>query len=454
MTFFRKKSGPIRKCNLAFGAIVLLGGVPQIANAQAGPCASLGSLRSLSTTADGSQSLWLSRTTGGAVFALDATVSSSRVDTWIGQGVHISASPVVAVGPAGAHTLSEISGDSKGCDIETTNQLARPSQVLPPVPGGGGGSGGGSGSGSQLSESAIIGFSPILLGRVSITERLKRRSLGPWGIKGPRPQTEDGDDLAWFDATARFADNNQAGRNGDDSSAQLILGMDVWRNDTVQIGLAGGFETARADSFNSTVSADVDSIFIGPYLGWTPDDYTLVDVWLGYANRDFSNNIGAFGSSFDADRFFVDANITRRIPSGNFSIFPKLGVFYANDDLPSHQYSNGVSAVDVDAHSADTVIARLAVDIWNTPISGSNGLQWLPFVSAGVDWYAKRPGEGLVLDNGLQIESVGDVMGSVEVGTDILTQGGGRWTTRLRYDGLGQNDYYEVAAEVAFNFRF
>lgn len=449
----------VTQTTLALGLLVWCGLSPQTLAAQTAPCASLGTLSSLATTADGSQSLWLSRISAGAVFALDATASATRVDAWTGRGLHISASPVVAPGVAGAHTLSEISGDGGDCEIATTNQLVRPDQTLPPVPtnpgGGGSGSGGGGNSGGQqLTESAIVGFSPILLGRWSITERLNRRTLGPYGADSAGAASNVEDSLAWFDATFLNADNNQFGRSGRDSSAQFIAGAELWRNGSVQIGFAGGFETADTDSFDKTVSADANSYFIGPYLGWRPDAYTLVDVWLGYANRKFNNEIATYSSSFDGDRFFIDANVTRRINSGNYSIFPKLGVFYANDDMPEHRYSSGASSFWVTSHSADTLITRLAVDVWRDPLIGSNRLQWLPFLSAGVDWYAEQPGDRLVLGNDMTIDKAGDVIGSLSAGTDILTGSGGRWTTKVTYDGLGLSGYDEVEVELAFNFEF
>ncbi|MTH98755.1 autotransporter outer membrane beta-barrel domain-containing protein [Roseibium sp. RKSG952] len=459
MALNRTAPRPASKTSLALGLVFACGLSPQILSAQNAPCASLGSLRSLTTTEDGSQSLWLSRTTGGSRFALDATASSTRVDTWVGQGLHISASPVVATGVAGAHTLSEISGDGGDCEIATTNQLARPDQTLPPVPirPGGGGTepdGGGATGGQQLTESAIIGFSPILLGRWSITERLNRRALGPYGADSAGSASTKEESLAWFDVTYLHANNNQFGRGGRDNSAQIIVGADLWQSGAVKVGFAGGFESTDTDSFNNTVSADANSYFIGPYLGWRPDEYTLVDIWLGYANRKFKNGIAAYRSSFDADRFFVDANITRRINSGNYSIFPKLGIFYANDDMPTHQYSNGTSTFTVTSHNAETLITRLAVDIWRDPIIGSNGLQWLPFMSAGVDWYAEQPGDRRVLSNDMTIDSTGDVIGSLSAGTDILTENGGRWTTKVTYDGIGLSGYNEVEVELAFNFDF
>ncbi len=451
MIEFEASSRSSMRIGLALSFVVGIASLPRDAQAQAGPCGSLGNLYSLSTTADGSQSLWLSRTTAGSAFALDATVSSTRVDTWIGSGLHISASPFVAVGPAGAHTLSEISGDTSGsgCAIATTNQLARPSQTLPPVPGGGSG-----GGGQPITESAIIGFSPTLLGHWSITERLSRRSLGPYGVEELGNSATDEDSFAWFDTSFSYANNDQYSRDGSDSSAQLIFGLDVWSDDVLQVGIAAGLDAANSNSFNNTVSADINSYFVGPYLGWRPDNSTLVDVWLGYANREVTNRIGTFGSSFDADRFFVDANLTRRLNRGNLSIFPKLGVFYAQDDMPDHQYTDGVTAFNVASNDAETLIARVAVDVWVDPLAGSNGVQWLPFFGAGIDWYAERPGDGLVLGNDLEIESVGDVVGSLSAGTDLLTNNGGRWTTSILYDGIGLSGYNEVEIEFAYNFEF
>ena len=437
----------LSRLGVYLGLSSCLAAIHDSAWAQAGPCAGLGTLRSLSSTADGSQSLWLSRTTGGVEFALDATVSSTRVDTWIGQGLRLSRSPVVAFGSAGAHTLSEISGDGD-CPIATVDQLLRPDQTLPTVPDGGGGNGG-----RELTESAILGFSPALLGRWSITGRLTRRVLGPSFGPGLDGTEETAGQLAWVDTTVRFADNDQGGRDGNDSSAQVTLGLEVWRDRTFQFGIAGGIDAAQADAFGDFVSSGVDSYFIGPYLGWQPDKDSLIDVWFGYAKRDYSNSVGPLDSSFDADRFFIDANVTRKIQRGSYSIFPTLGVFYASEDIPDHQYTDGSSTFGVSGADTDTLIGQVAVDVWRDPISSSNGLQWLPFASAGMDWYAERPGDGLALESDLGVEEASSVVGNLAIGTDILMRNGGRWTIKLHYDGIGLSGYDEIGAEIALNIR-
>ena len=71
-----------------------------------------------------------------------------------------------------------------------------------------------------------------------------------------------------------------------------------------------------------------------------------------------------------------------------------------------------------------------------------------------IDWYAERPGDGLVLTDTLSIESVGDVIGDLSVGTDILIRNGGRWTARLNYDGIGLSGYDDIGFELAFNLEF
>jgi hypothetical protein len=424
--------------------------MPDSAWAQTATCASFGTLRSLSTTVDGSQSLWLSRTTGGAGFALDATDSATRVDTWFGQGLRLSRSPVVAFGSAGAHTLSEITGDGD-CPIATVDQLSRPDQTLPSVPDGGGGNGidGGGYDGSrELTESALLGFSPALLGQLSITERLTRRALGPCFGLGLAGTEVNAGRLAWVDTTVRFADNDQGGRDGRDTSTQLTLGLDVWQDETLQFGIAGGIETAQADAFGGFISSRVDSYFIGPYLGWQPDKDTLIDVWFGYLNRDYSNSVGLLDSSFDADGFFVDTNVTRQIQRGSYSILPKLGVFYASGDIPDHQYTDGSSTFGVSGADTDTLIGRVSVDVWRNPVSSSSALKWLPLPSAGIDWYAKRPGDGLLLESDLGIEEAFSLVGSLAVGTDILTRNDGRWTLKLRYDGIGLPGYDEIGGRL------
>lgn len=448
----------------SLGLASCLGALPNSAYAS---CESLGTLRSLSTTADGSQSLWLSRTQYGSVFALDATRSSARVDTWSGTGFHLSRSPVVAGGSAGAHTLSEISGDGGDCPIATVNQLLRPNQSLPSVPdrggngggdgggdGDGGGGGGNSGGGGALTESALLGFSPVLLGQVSITERLTRGALGPSVASNSAGAEEASGRLMWLDTAARYADNDQGSRDGNDSSAKLTFGHEVWRDEIWQVGVAGGFDAAKADAFDNFVSSNVDSYFIGPYLGWKPNEDTLLDIWLGYANRDYTNSIGPYDSSFDADRFFVDANVTRHVQVGAYSVLPKIGVFYARENLPDHRYSDGAFNFGVSGAQTDTVIGKLAIDVWKDPVPISSGLQLLPFVSAGVDWYAELPGDGQVLESDLEVEEVSSVVGSLALGADVLMANGGRWTTKLSYNGMGLSGYEDIGLDVALNFRF
>jgi hypothetical protein len=105
------------------------------------------------------------------------------------------------------------------------------------------------------------------------------------------------------------------------------LGYELWRDARFQIGLAGRYETAKCDSFNNVISANFESYFIGPHVGWQPDDGTLINLWVGYASGDYNANIGPSETTLESDRFFHDANATRRFKSGAFSIFQRFGVF-------------------------------------------------------------------------------------------------------------------------------
>jgi hypothetical protein len=309
-------------------------------------------------------------------------------------------------------------------------------------------------------EQAVTGSSalPAFVEPYTITERL----VG-WGFGDPDGQpTTGGPDQeirrAWFQAEALGFD--YALRDGDGHLDRAIVGFDVVRQPELIFGLAAGWETAGSDAFDSQVSTDFDGYFFGPFAAWKPDPDLVLDLWLGYAQRDVDSSIPGMEASYDVDRFFVSANATGRWVRGETEIRPKLEIFYANDDTASHSYSptsgSGVPGdlrLDVSGGHDDLLISILSAEARREYLLDS-GTRIAPFGRVGLEAMLVRPNDGEILNDDLEFVSTEPVTGDLLGGVIVSFANGGRLDARVGYGGIGQEGLDVFAGEIAYSIPF
>jgi hypothetical protein len=115
----------------------------------------------------------------------------------------------------------------------------------------------------------VIGSSalPIFLEPYTITERLV-----DWGFElpsGPAGGAGQQDYRGWFQGTALGF--NDSLRDGDGHLERGYLGFDLLRQPDLRLGIAGGYENAGSNGFDSQISTDFNGYFVGPFVAWKPD---------------------------------------------------------------------------------------------------------------------------------------------------------------------------------------
>ncbi|HMQ95407.1 MAG TPA: autotransporter outer membrane beta-barrel domain-containing protein, partial [Amaricoccus sp.] len=325
---------------------------------------------------------------------------------------------------------------------------------------GGGGTGGGGGSAAgpktdRGTEQAVTGSGalPVFTDPYTITERLVGWGFGAPGGTPVTPTPDGKERRGWFQGRSSTFDFDGSGRDSGGHRNEAIVGFDVVRRPDLVYGLAAGWEDGHADSFGGQVDSRFDGYFFGPYVGWKPDPDLVLDLWVGYARRDFSNSIAGFDSDFDVNRVFVSANATGRYLRGDYELRPKLELFYANDDIPDHSYSNGGSRFGVVGGHDDEMVSTLSGEVRREHVT-SGGTRIAPYFRVGIDAWLARPNDGLLLDGDLNEFSMSAITGDLRAGVNAAFLNGGRFDARVGYGGIGEDGLEIVEGEIALSIPF
>lgn len=434
------------------------------------PCASYGGLAFLGADQARGRAFFLTVIAPPPYgFGADLSLRHSAVGTEVDAfsvattpGLHLSTSPVLAPGEAGRHTLYEqTQGDCAIASATQDNALIE----LPDVGEGGGGSGGGgSGGGSggggtgggggagtthpKGSEQALLGTtsSPAFQTPYQISERLT-----DWGfLDAAEPDLQS---RTWVQFDGVTFDDDRASRDGDGHWSMTTLGFDMVAETDSRAGIAIGYEAGQARAYGGATQAEFTGIAVGPYVAHRASPDLVLDLWLGYAQRDVDTQILDLAANYDVSRLFLSANATHRWRGNGFEGLGKLTFFAAHDDRDRHSYHSPGTALEVAGATDTSALIGLAAEIRRPPPSGRHGTIITPSARLGVNAWLQRPEDGAVYNVKLQLDETDDILLDAGVGLSIAMAKGGRFDLTVDYSGSGDG-LDAISGQLAYRVNF
>lgn len=157
----------------------------------------------------------------------------------------------------------------------------------------------------------------------------------------------------------------------DASINSWTLGVDRLFAERFVVGLAVSYEDVSTSSFYNAGGSDSDGFTFAPYAAVLINDVFSVDVTGGYASLEYDQNrvdpaapVGTrLLGAFDADRFFVAANVNALVTTGQWVFAARAGMLYTEEDQDAYTETGGPSARFVGARNVDLAQAMAGLDI-------------------------------------------------------------------------------------------
>ena len=266
---------------------------------------------------------------------------------------------------------------------------------------------------------------------------------------------ENFDDRRWN----VWAAGNVFGVNVDRSGAafdgrlySVLAGVDYKIVQQFLVGVAGGWERYDLDtSFNGGTFKGT-GYTVGPYLGLKITPSLVLDVWAGWTRVNYdltSTATGALESgSFDANRYFVSANLTGHFAWEGFRITPRAGLLYASERQPEYTSSLG------------NRIAAQTVELGKLMLGPEIGYRFeIPSMRLVLEPYAFIRGEYDFARSGtiaLGTAVVRPDRWGARAGGGLIASSQSGITLRIgaSYDSIGRSEEQVIRGEARIGFRF
>lgn len=118
----------------------------------------------------------------------------------------------------------------------------------------------------------------------------------------------------------------------DASRDQVVAGVDVSPLESLLVGVALGWDSARAKTFFNAGESDTNTLTVSPYLAVLLGEVFSLDVSFGYSalETDQSSGNGA-GGSMDSDRWFWAGNLNLGQQFGAWYVAGRVGLLNARE---------------------------------------------------------------------------------------------------------------------------
>ena len=212
----------------------------------------------------------------------------------------------------------------------------------------------GGGSGPQVSEN---GFSAST---TSVANWINQKQQQKFAKQlADLPRDENGNDIyvapvaalfprhqrkwnAWINGNWTYYDGD--GSSFDGHTIDVLAGFDYKVDDSVVIGLLGGYGNTDFDTVTGGTKGafEADGYTVGPYVGIKLSNNVQFDALAAYTYSDYDNRVGVTSGDFMAHRVTVGARLKGRWEHDNFFIEPGVRLMYAEEDQNSYTDSAGV----------------------------------------------------------------------------------------------------------------
>ncbi len=247
---------------------------------------------------------------------------------------------------------------------------------------------------------------------------------------------------AWFEAHYKRFDE---GAKGEGHFGILYLGADYLVNRDLLIGALVQIDRIEDNSVALNTSANGTGWMAGPYMTarLAPNLYFDARVAAGAATNEVSP-FNTYIDEFDSFRWLAVANLTGEFHRGNWTIRPNASLAYYQETQDSYVDSLGVAIP-----SQTVELGQLKIGpTFSGRFEAENGMFYEPYLTVeGIYNIAGTSGVTLGGQGGSESEGW---RGRVQAGLSFSTEGGGRISLGLNYDGIGRDDYeaYGAALDV------
>ncbi len=247
--------------------------------------------------------------------------------------------------------------------------------------------------------------------------------------------TTSSDYPVWVAGQGRWTTEDET----ESTYANVVIGGHVGLGENVLLGAMAQIDTFEADEGDGQF--DSTGWLVGPYAVMRAPNQPLVfstSYLVGKSDNTISP-LGTFEDSFESDRSLFTLGVAGEIALERVTLIPLLDLMQATEE--SEAYTDG-NSVDVRAQEVTTTEATLGLD-FIVPLNMSEGrLELLGGFGA----------TSSMSDNG--IDETEATRGRAELGFRYDMENGGRVSGRTIYDGIGQDDYEAIGAELAFEISF
>lgn len=238
----------------------------------------------------------------------------------------------------------------------------------------------------------------------------------------------------WFEGRALSAEGGRSGTRFDGTLYSVLGGFDYRIDDRLLAGVAVGHEGYDLDTGMPDGRFRGRGFTVGPYIGILVADALVLDVWAGGTFLDYRIREAGIAGEFDAQRWFVSANLTGTWRYGRWRIAPRVSVLYAEEKQPSYADSAGALV------ASQTI--RLGRFAFGPEIGHAIGTVG-PFMD--VETFAALRGEYDFAQDGAETLNNGVVVDSGRLGARVaFGASGSLGRLRLRiegnYNSIGRSD--------------
>jgi outer membrane autotransporter protein len=251
----------------------------------------------------------------------------------------------------------------------------------------------------------------------------------------------------WVNGGYATFDQKQTAIDADGNTWTLGVGGDLLLSERFVAGLA--LSASLSDTNTTFNSGDVETTgyTVAPYfvsiLG--KNNNLLLDGAFGYTtnSNDATRSLSTITSSYDSSSWFVSANLTYIINSGNLRVQPKVGVLWLDNTTDAYTESGGLAV----AKSGST-LGRASL---GARIDYAANAKFTPFISITGEYdFETEDYSAFTAANRPSVEDMGAVLGA-----GFSSQLSDRVTGNVSgTTALGRDKYeaYTLSGTLRFNF--
>jgi outer membrane autotransporter protein len=252
---------------------------------------------------------------------------------------------------------------------------------------------------------------------------------------------------AWIKGKWTYYDGD--GSSFDGHMIDLLAGIDYRVDDTVAMGVLGGYGNTKFDIVTGGTPGEfsADGYTAGPYLGLKLSDEVQLNVLAAYTYSDYDNRAGATTGDFSAHRVTLGAQLKGAWEMGDFFIEPGIRALYAEERQDAHTDSAGTRQSSLTVKAGRVSVGPKIGYVHQT----DDGMTVKTWVALYGEYDFSNQGSAPTSS----LPDLDDIIsGRVSAGLDIAIPGGTGLSLQGDLSGLGGGEYVAYGGTARLNLPF